>query len=114
METIQIVIINNAKPPMYTNGIHKMYASESGVVPPKVGAKISVGFRIKIPENCFGKIQSSTVRTLGGVVDSDYRGEICAIVYNDTEESFVYEKGDEVAEMAICEISTPEIEVVGY
>lgn len=97
--------------PRYVDGVYKVYAAGAGEVLPGTGAKIAAGFRMKVPANYFGKIQRSVIKTLGGVVDSDYRGEVSVLVYNDTDRPFVYARGDEVAEMAVCRIVVGDIEV---
>ncbi|KMV66081.1 hypothetical protein M970_050220 [Encephalitozoon cuniculi EcunIII-L] len=108
-EEIKMMILDGARAPQHINGVYKLYASISGRVLPRCGAKIPAGFMMKIPSCYFGKIQRTRIKKLGGVVDSDYRGEVCVLVYNDTDREFVYEKGDEVGEMAVCKIATPEI-----
>ncbi|WEL38577.1 deoxyuridine 5'triphosphate nucleotidohydrolase [Encephalitozoon hellem] len=108
-KTIKMKVLDGAKEPRLINGVYKLYSSSSGKVLARSGAKIPAGFMMKIPKNYFGKIQSTRIKKLGGVIDSDYRGEVCVLVYNDGDEEFVYKEGDEVGEMAICRISTPEI-----
>jgi dUTP pyrophosphatase len=104
---VEVVPISDAKPPKYVNGIYKVYASEAGSILPWRGGKIKAGFRLRIPAEYYARISASTVKVLGGVVDSDYRGEICVIVYNDSGEDFVYKTGDEIGEMSVLKIATP-------
>lgn len=108
-EEIKMKVLDGGKMPQLMNGAYKLYSSSSGRVPSRSGAKIPAGFMMKIPKCYFGKIHSTRIKKLGGVVDSDYRGEVCMLVYNDTDEDFAYEKGDEIGEMVICKISTPDI-----
>lgn len=110
---VEIMTEDGARPPRYVNGVYKIYASRPGVIASGSGGKIEAGFRMRIPRDYFGKVQRSVVKTLGGVIDSDYRGEVCVLVYNDSNKEFAYSKGDEVAEMAVCRVITPAIEVVG-
>ncbi|ADM11475.1 deoxyuridine 5'triphosphate nucleotidohydrolase [Encephalitozoon intestinalis ATCC 50506] len=112
-EGFSVKVLDGAKVPELINGVYKLYSNCSGKVDPRCGAKIPAGFMMKIPKRYFGKIQSTRIKKLGGVVDSDYRGEVCVIVYNDSDEEFVYEKGDEIGEMAVCEIITPNIREAG-
>lgn len=48
-----------------------------------------------------------------GVIDSDYRGEVCVGLVNQTETPFTVEPGERIAQMVISPVILPEIEVVG-
>ncbi|MBQ1507599.1 MAG: dUTP diphosphatase [Ruminococcus sp.] len=48
-----------------------------------------------------------------GVIDSDYRGEICIGLCNVGNEPYTIEPGERVAQMVIAPVLTPEIEEVG-
>ena len=39
-----------------------------------------------------------------GVIDSDYRGEVCVGLYNHSGESYTVSPGDRVAQMAIIPV----------
>lgn len=47
-----------------------------------------------------------------GVIDSDYRGEVCVGLINQTTEPFVIEPNERIAQMVISPVILPEIEVV--
>lgn len=47
-----------------------------------------------------------------GVVDSDYRGEVCVGLLNQTDEAFTIEPEDRIAQMVIAPVELPKIEVV--
>ena len=47
-----------------------------------------------------------------GVIDSDYRGEVCVGLINQTTEPFVIEPNKRIAQMVISPVILPEIEVV--
>lgn len=48
-----------------------------------------------------------------GVVDSDYRGEVCVGLVNQTDEAFMIMPDDRIAQMVIAPVELPEIQVVG-
>ena len=50
-----------------------------------------------VPANCVG------------VIDSDYRGEVIVGLYNHTDEPFVVEPGDRIAQLVLLPVHTPEI-----
>lgn len=47
-----------------------------------------------------------------GVVDSDYRGEICVGLQNSSNESYTINPNDRIAQMVVMPVSVPEIAVV--
>lgn len=47
-----------------------------------------------------------------GVVDSDYRGEVCVGLLNSSDEAFVVEPFERIAQMVIAPVELPEIEEV--
>jgi dUTP pyrophosphatase len=47
-----------------------------------------------------------------GTVDADYRGHIGVIVYNFGREMLEIKKGEKVAQLVVCEVVRPPIEVV--
>ncbi len=47
-----------------------------------------------------------------GVIDSDYRGEICVGLLNQTEKVFIVNPGERIAQMVISPVILPTIEVV--
>lgn len=49
---------------------------------------------------------------LGGVVDSDYRGELSLIVFNVSDEAVVVEQDECVGECVFFKIVVPEFDVV--
>ena len=51
-----------------------------------------------VPANCVG------------VIDSDYRGEVIVGLYNHTDEPFVVEPGDRIAQLVLLPVHIPEIE----
>lgn len=68
--------------------------------------------------NCYGRIAPRSGLSLkgidicGGVIDSDYRGEIRVIIANNGDEDFVIKSGDRIAQLLLEHIYTPEIEAV--
>jgi dUTP pyrophosphatase len=52
------------------------------------------------------------IKTMGGVLDSGYRGEIKIIITNFSNEKLEIKKGSRVAQMLIQKYEVPDIEVV--
>ena len=82
---------------------------------------IPTGLSMEIPVGCAGLIYArsgmATKRGLApankvGVIDSDYRGEICVVLLNHGSEPQTIEHGERIAQMIITPILTPAYEEV--
>lgn len=87
----------------------------------KIGDRIPVktGLVMEIPEGYVGLIWDKSglsvkhgIKTIAGVVDSTYRGEILVAVTNIGKEDYLFEKGHKVAQMIIQKKETVEFEEV--
>ncbi|NTV41463.1 MAG: dUTP diphosphatase [Candidatus Moranbacteria bacterium] len=87
----------------------------------KPGERFScpTGISMKIPKNHAGLIWDKSgvshrlgIKTLGGVIDSNYTGEWLVGLINLGSEDYVIEKGHKIAQVIIQKIEYPEIEEV--
>ena len=88
-------------------------------IPPRSRAQVSTGIAMEIPEGFVGLIWDKSglshkhgLKTLGGVIDSGYRGEVKVGLINLSAETYLLEKGHKVAQMIIQQKETCEIEEV--
>ncbi|MBN1115543.1 MAG: dUTP diphosphatase [Oligoflexia bacterium] len=44
-----------------------------------------------------------------GTIDSDYRGEVCIILINFSEQDFTISRGDRIAQAILCEVTRAEL-----
>jgi dUTP pyrophosphatase len=93
-----------------------LYALEETVVRPGETAKIRSGLAFELPEGyvglCWDKSGVSTkgkIKTVAGVLDSGYRGELLMAVINLSTEPYTFHKGDKVLQMLIQKVERPEI-----
>ena len=81
--------------------------------------KINTGICISFPENSYGSIRDKSslaakgLLTLGGVIDSDYTGEIIVIMTS-LIEPIKIKKGQKIAQLIVSNIMSPEIKNVKY
>ena len=81
--------------------------------------KINTGICISLPENSYGSIRDKSslavkgLLTLGGVIDSDYTGEIIVIMTS-LIEPIKIKKGQKIAQLIVASIIYPEIKKVKY
>ena len=79
--------------------------------------KINTGICISLPENSNGSIRDKSslaakgLLTLGGVIDSDYTGEIIVIMTSLIKPINI-KKGQEIAQLIVSNITYPEIKKV--
>ena len=72
---------------------YDLYAYESSEIESRRCRKIPTGLKMEIPEGYYGKIESRSSLALdnlhveGGVIDSDYRGEVSVILCNNNDNS---------------------------
>ncbi len=81
-------------------------------IPPYAQALVGTGIKIIIPENHVGLIWDKSglanegITTMGGVIDSNYRGEVKVIIKNLSEDIFNIIPGQKIAQLLIQEIKT--------
>ena len=74
---------------------------------------------MSLPENAYRSIRDNSslaakgVLTLGGVIDSDYTGEIIVIMTS-LVETIKIKKGQKIAQLIVSNITYPEIKKVKY
>ncbi len=93
-----------------------LYACEPKIIQPNQRELISTGIAMAIPQGNVGLIWDRSgmaanhgLKSMGGVIDSNYRGEIKVILHNLTAQPFVVEKGMRIAQMLIQKIEQKEI-----
>ncbi len=99
-----------------------LYSRVDVTLMPGERALVPTGIAISIPQGYAGFVQPrsglaikhgiSLVNT-PGLIDSKYRGEICAILINtDGKKSFKIKKGDKICQLVIQKTETPYFKVV--
>ncbi len=92
-----------------------MYACGQYIVEPGTSVKIGTGVALHIEEGNVGLIwdksgvSSKGIKTLGGVIDAGYRGEVFVTVQNLSDIVYKFEHGHKVAQMLIQKVEFPEI-----
>ena len=93
-----------------------LYSIENVEILPNQRVQIPTGIAMEIPQGHVGLIWDKSglshnhgLKTLGGVVDSGYRGEVKIGLINLGTEKYIVEKGHKVAQMIIQKKETCEI-----
>lgn len=80
-------------------------ASEDGYIRPKQRGEVKTSISVAVPEGCVGIVWSRSglsvkhgIEVGAGCVDSSYRGELIVVLYNHSNEIFMYKAGDRIAQ----------------
>lgn len=93
-----------------------LYTIEPVTIAPGERVQLKTGIAMAIPEGYVGLIwdksglsHKSGLKTLGGVIDAGYRGEVMVGCINTSTSSYTFAVGDKVAQMLIQKIEQPVI-----
>ena len=83
----------------------ELLPGEYKAVPSGIAVEVPVGYELQIRARSGWSAKHGVGLVNGiGTIDSDYRGEICAILINWGKEPFVIENGDRIAQIMINKI----------
>jgi dUTP pyrophosphatase len=109
----------DAIPPRYANpGDAGMdfYSNEEITISPNERRLISTGISMAIPEGYVGLIWDKSglankhgLKTMAGVIDAGYRGEVKILVHNLGDQEYRIEKGKKIAQMLIQPVEQKEL-----
>ncbi len=93
-----------------------LFAVEATIVPAGARVLVGTGVAMEIPFGYVGLIWDKSglsnkhgLKTLGGVVDAGYRGEVKVGVVNLGMSDYKIEAGDKIAQMLIQKVEHPEL-----
>jgi dUTP pyrophosphatase len=119
---IKILKIKDVKTPTYANpgdaGLD-LYSAENFVLKPGKRHAFETGIKMEVPDGYAGLIwdksglaKNSGIKTMAGVLDSGYRGEIKIVLVNLSNQDFKVEDSQKIAQILFQKIERPEIEIV--
>lgn len=91
-------------------------------IPPRERALVPTGLIFAIPKGYEGQVRPRsglalkngiTVLNTPGTLDSDYRGEVRVLLLNTSNETFVVNHGDRIAQLVIAKIERPTFAFTG-
>ncbi len=95
-----------------------IYCYEKTILLPHTTIKVPTGIAYEVPEGYVGLIWDKSsvggkgIKTLGGVLDAGYRGELFVPLYNLGNEPYIFEAGHKIAQMLIQKVELWEVEEV--
>lgn len=93
--------------PAYRGDGYDVHSNEDVELTSNVPYAVGTGIRMSFPPSHCALLTSYKIKILGGLIDSDYRGEIKVILVSDT--NCQIKKGEVIAKLQMLEIATPEI-----
>lgn len=113
---------SDARAPTYAHpgdaGMDLFAVSDVTLAPGK-RTQVGTGVAFALPEGYVGLIwdksglsQKQGLKTLGGVVDAGFRGEVMVGLVNLSDTPYTIERGHKVAQMLVQKIEAPEIVTV--
>lgn len=93
-----------------------LYSYESFVLEPGERRTVKTGIALAIPTGYVGLIWDKSsvphkfgVKTMGGVIDASYRGEVGVIMANLSKEPYSVEKGAKISQLLVQKVELPEV-----
>ena len=120
---IKIQKTRNIKIPNYAHqgdaGLDIYSAEEDYNLKPRERKGFLTGIKMEIPDGYVGLVWDKSglaskhgIKTIAGVIDSSYRGEISIVLINLGSEDYLVEKNTKIAQILIQKIECTEIEKV--
>ena len=88
---------------------------EELVIQPRQRAIARTGLAVAIPPGFYGRVAPRSglaarhgLDVLAGVIDSDYRGELCCLLYNTGDAVIELPAGNKICQLIVEKIITPE------
>ncbi len=82
---------------------------QRAIVPTGLYVAIPEGYEMQVrPRSGLSAKHGITVLNSPGTIDSDYRGEICVILYNSSAVDFVVERGERIAQVVVAQYERVE------
>jgi len=124
MLKIKIQKVKNVTLPNYAYkgdaGMDLYSAEESYVLKPGKRKDFATGIKMEIPEGYAGLIWDKSglaikygIKTMAGVIDSTYRGEIAVVLINLGNKDYEVKKNAKIAQILIQKVEQGEIEEIG-
>lgn len=93
-----------------------LYADETVTIHPGKNHAVKTGISMALPTGHVGLIWDKSglaakhgLKTIGGVIDEGYRGEIMVAVYNLSDQPYLVEAGKKIAQMLVQTVAQKQI-----
>lgn len=93
-------------------------AYEDYILEPNTITKIKTGLKFKFPPGYFGKIEDRSsislkdLKTVAGIIDRDYTGEIIVLLKNNNNHIYKINRGEKIAQIICVKYLEPILEEI--
>ena len=94
-----------------------IFSAEESIIKAGERKNVRTGLKMELPEGFVGLVWDKSglalkngIKTMAGVIDSNYRGEIEIVLVNLSGQDYKVEKGQKIAQMLIQKVEQAEIE----
>ena len=95
----------------FVEGTINIKPKTSALIPTGISVAFSEDYGIQIrPRSGLAAKNNISVLNTPGTIDSDYRGEIKVIIFNHSNNDFIVNNGDRIAQMILAPIMKMELE----
>ena len=97
---------------------YDVFATQEVLIKPGQRFKMPLGIAMEFDDTHYCRVEEKSglaqrgIITMGNVIDSSYRGEIHATLFNCGKESIHFKLGDKVAQLVFIRADTPKVELV--
>lgn len=94
---------------------YDLYSNEYGSISPGQTKLFDTGISFKVPIGTYGRIaprsglSKKSIMVNAGVIDRDYTGPVKIMLHNLSNDTYVVEKDDRIAQLILERIETPEM-----
>ncbi len=94
-------------------------ASENSTIKPGERVTVKTGIKVALPPGFFGLIKDRSglasrkgIHTLAGIVDANYRGEVCVVLLNTGKEDFPIRPNERIAQLLVIPLAKVDLKEV--
>lgn len=99
---------------------YDLTSTESHIILPGHRAVVGTGLAVEVPPGTYGRVAprsglavKSGIQVGAGVVDSDYRGEVKVVLFNqDHTNTYIVKPGYRIAQLVLEKIEYPDVEEI--
>ena len=97
---------------------YDLYSPCMAIIPAHKRAVIDTGVCVDIPKGYYARLESKSGLmknkgiTVRGTIDAGYRGSIKVVLFNHSDESVTFERGDKITQMVFLRCESPELKIV--
>ena len=95
---------------------YDLSAAQNCIIPAKGKGVLKTGLVISFPPGLYARIAPRSglavkrfIDVGAGVIDHDYRGEVCVVLFNHSDTDFKVNQGDRIAQLILEKIETPVV-----